>query len=1004
MKHVSSPELTDDAVEQALELTHESTWDARGQDESVYVEKQFELYRSLVETSTLPKYYMKAWFPYSADTLLNVLNDLKYRKQWDSSVKQAYVVGHPDSELDDVDIVYWCVKMPWPFTNRDYVYYRRIVLVKDTFVILAQAGTHKDVPSYSQTQRVEAFHSHLVVRAAGVNSCELFMSYTDESNYSIPNALINWGFSAGLPSYLNDLRAACANYADYIRSLNDDGLQCIPSQLVRTRIERRNILKRAFSLRNARQTQPLRRSKSSSEASPIEHDLVVEFKQSNTGLALEPYLHHTVVGKCEKNSEAAKAKVTQGLQIVSIDGNSVVHLAFVEVVERIQRASRPLIVGFKYGKLNGGPTGPPLSLNDATSAPFVPPHVMVYYEDGIHDVLAPLEKDTGAVLTAERFDWPAGSQIVQVDELRVVGMAFTEIIHHLRRDNQPRKVHFQAAPASSSDGKKTIAHSLTKKLSRAFKSSSNSKKMIVDTPAVPAENASNNGDHVLADYSKIHITLETLEWSWTHIQYLIDEERLFSAADLLDKVRVFLQTFHATDVNAIRQVDAIREAMAAKAEVLRQVQSRRDQGMTALHEFNNDKDAGWRFAQTYFGVSTHWKPGNDGTVWIKLDGVCEDVDVFNSLAVIRETDLFNMWVPFCNKVELLDKLARVEILTYVNLALPFLQRDAVIHAFGINATYEHRCILLLGQSPNEENHPNVTFPPIKGWNADRMQLRAFRALIEPYARNRARTCIVANVDPKCPVPQSLLNFTIKKMAGILLYLLMREAQKIEKSATESTPTSNPYTQRILHDPFYQWLRLRMDKWFDLLEDGKLPPAHTVRSPQDVATNSNLYGQRINVSVPKHTPIHRQNSKPTSRPWIDYVYVIPFWPYLLLTLVFSICITRETSWLVACLWKAALSCAYAWFGVAGLMTWQARQQVPMAAELSRLRWRVLGYAIAFEIVSSTCVYLWFHHLVCFLNKTCHERQADSTAHFWLFATSFFVATGLVAIQYVVKLHI
>ena len=38
--------------------------------------------------------------------------------------------------------------------------------------------------------------------------------------------------------------------------------------------------------------------------------------------------------------------------------------------------------------------------------------------------------------------------------------------------------------------------------------------------------------------------------------------------------------------------------------------------------------------------------------------------------------------------------------------------------------------------------------------------------------------IIANVDPRCPLPQWLLNFAMKKMVGVLLYFLNGRAKKV----------------------------------------------------------------------------------------------------------------------------------------------------------------------------------------------------------------------------------
>ncbi|RHY69718.1 hypothetical protein DYB38_009689, partial [Aphanomyces astaci] len=949
------------------------------------------------------KYYIKAWFPYSADTLFNVLHDFKYRKTWDSSVKQAYVVDvRPTPDADDIDVVYWCVKMPWPFSNRDYVYYRRTLLLKDTFVVLSHAGMHRDAPEFHSTQRVEVFHSHMVIRVAGVSSCELFLAYSDESSYAVPNTCINWGLATGLPSYLNDLRAACTSYADYIRGLDDDGLQSIPSQLVRSRIDRRNVLSRApgqSSLRGyhkssaattvgpSRSSRPLQhqphlqhlrpafhRSKSASDAlpAPVDVDVVVEFRTASPGLVLEPHLHKAIVGTTtDKHSEAAKAKLVPGLVVVAIDGESVQDLTFPDVLSRLEHAHRPFTVWFNRPRPMSTSTRPPTTTTGATPSPRNRATstatslsstsktslvvVAVHYADALGDVLGPQNPTTqqGAVLLASRFGLDVGSILASIDNIPVPDVAFPDIVGRFRRSTDVRHVAF-APPPPTAPSKTKLRVSLSSKLSRAFKGDKSAPSTPTspkpppkpDHQPPPADDDDQALRDVLPDYTHIKVTMANVEWVWAHVQMLMSDERLFSAAELADKLHAFVQMApRPPGSKAVATLDKIDGEMAAQDARLRQVTTRRDLGNAALHEFNADEAAGWRFGQTYFGVSTHWKPGDDGTVWLKLDGICEGVDVFNAMAVIRETDLFALWAPCCNKSALLASLSRVEILTYASIAIPLMQRDAVIHAFGINAVYEHRCVLLLGQSATQEDHPTVPFPAVKGWNADRMHIRAFRALIEPYGRNRNRTCIVVNVDPKCAVPTSLLNFAIKKMAGILLYLLLREAQKIEKHSTEfgvlddqGDPHFNPYVARIRRDPFYTWLKPRMDKWFGHLDAGTLPPARSAPLLQHLVPG-NLYGQRIDEAAPMPRRRRHPSTKslqPPRRPLLDYLYVVPVWPYVALAVVYSVCITRQSTYMAACAWKAALAGFLAWFGVSSVLPWQVRQQGIITQYCSRER--------------------------------------------------------------------
>ena len=54
----------------------------------------------------------------------------------------------------------------------------------------------------------------------------------------------------------------------------------------------------------------------------------------------------------------------------------------------------------------------------------------------------------------------------------------------------------------------------------------------------------------------------------------------------------------------------------------------------------------------------------DGSVWLKCEGMMKDkvrAPIFEQLAVVRETGLFNEWAPFCNKSRLLTHLGRYDL-------------------------------------------------------------------------------------------------------------------------------------------------------------------------------------------------------------------------------------------------------------------------------------------------------------------------------------------------------
>lgn len=74
--------------------------------------------------------------------------------------------------------------------------------------------------------------------------------------------------------------------------------------------------------------------------------------------------------------------------------------------------------------------------------------------------------------------------------------------------------------------------------------------------------------------------------------------------------------------------------------------------------------------QTLMGITTSYKYGPDGSLWIKMQGTMDDVRVMDQMATVREVDLFHKWVPFCDKSTLLKRLGVVELLVYFSTSVP----------------------------------------------------------------------------------------------------------------------------------------------------------------------------------------------------------------------------------------------------------------------------------------------------------------------------------------------
>ncbi|RLN86483.1 hypothetical protein BBJ28_00003673 [Nothophytophthora sp. Chile5] len=1218
-------------------------------EEPIYAAKDLEVFRPLPKQSTLPMYYVKGWLPFSADTLFNALLDARYRTSWDSNVQQVHVVEH---QLQS-DVLYFAMNLPWPLANRDYVYRRRATFYPDqnAFVVVCHAAHHADVPANSVRVRVETCTLRMCIRSASNSNdaCDFHVEYEDDTNFSLPNYVVNLLLHTMVPSFMAELRTACAGYVSYIKTLDDDGVQSIPSQVVRHRCavaasvvasvapsscssttttgykstigssategrkpvkasprtrgnlffsskrkKKAGLLRRqtdehssvsedmdvddaprseppswrsprpllssshtpastssdsdgqlpaaSVQLGHSSSTTNLPESSQSGEASirrafsldneeqkngpatPLDDDFTVEFRKQKIGLHLETDLfsNKVLVAFCEKDSEAAACSkaIEPGFLVTSVNGVSVSEVNFTDILSEIQRAPRPLTLGFTHPDREASrqyrrfkePHNVlrclvsrsdndllralrPLDEDAAVSAVLKCDFsAQVASETALHAKLtasssssdlptaSPLPRSAPHQLnasmslplpTSERITVPEGYLVYEIDDCYVLDLPFAEIAHLLRRNGNVRVVTFKAALAVVGGRRKPRdQRKISNRISGVFKwrssmaedvdsnittstcSSSSreggSGKSLASLPSHTESPATVDlSDECLSDYSTVAVTAANLDWVWQHVQLLKATERIFSAALLIDKLEAFLMGSSSVDKILAAAKTRVLRSMHDEREFLANIKERRDQGVTALKEFNDSEgDDQWQFGQTLFGVTTSWKPDDDGSVWIKLEGFVDGVDIFNTISVIREVDLFSVWTPFCSESQLMQDLGRVELVAYLAISSPFLQRDTLIRAFGINAVYESRCLLLLGGSVAESTLPSsLQVPTLRGWSSGRMEIRGFRALIEPITRTKARTCIVANIDPKCAIPKPMLNFGIKKMAGILLYLIRKEAEKIEHAQNDlAARSANEHLRRIKTDPsgFYTWLRPIVDKYFDDMRDNLLPtplPLTTSDSQLDWATaqdgtlvcgssNSRTGSPRLAkrrsssriAAFRRHTGVTSMATDVSSslgaqsstgkRTWSDYLHDFIIWPYLLLFVFAQM--SAGVPFLQACGLKFAFSCCCTWLGVPGAFSRATRQWKRARNELEPLRRQCVVLAAIVDVVSSWALRMWVRWVQCYVSTLAHGSAAAAlcfartpeevreTEQFWLLLSCGIYASVLVGVQIVVNL--
>ena len=228
---------------------------------------------------------------------------------------------------------------------------------------------------------------------------------------------------------------------------------------------------------------------------------------------------------------------------------------------------------------------------------------------------------------------------------------------------------------------------------------------------------------------------------------------------------------------------------------------------SGMHNIDGD-NCEWILGSQLLGIQTHYKVGDDGFLTVKMESASENLPIFEQLAVIHEVDYFRDWVPFCSKSQLITKMSHTEMAAYFKISAPFMSRDTTLRAFGVDALNEHNLILLSGKSVDAiEGIEKLPFEE-KSWFHDRLEILEFKTLIEVTEPTKAKMTIIAKVNLNCPLPNTIVNFVVRHLAGMILLQLQDQTKKIVADPL------GKFGQRIRDDKeFYtDWLLKKLEKF------------------------------------------------------------------------------------------------------------------------------------------------------------------------------------------------
>ena len=136
-------------------------------------------------------------------------------------------------------------------------------------------------------------------------------------------------------------------------------------------------------------------------------------------------------------------------------------------------------------------------------------------------------------------------------------------------------------------------------------------------------------------------------------------------------------------------------------ELIQLMLNRAKLSIDTIDNIEHSKETDWIHGMRYFGVTTYYQVDKQNRLHVKLEGVLDNVPLFNQAAVIYEVDLFKSWIPFCSNSKLIDRITDTDVVSYISSYIPPIGRDCLIRVYASDCLTEHDKIVLIGSPLNE---------------------------------------------------------------------------------------------------------------------------------------------------------------------------------------------------------------------------------------------------------------------------------------------------------------
>lgn len=189
-----------------------------------------------------------------------------------------------------------------------------------------------------------------------------------------------------------------------------------------------------------------------------------------------------------------------------------------------------------------------------------------------------------------------------------------------------------------------------------------------------------------------------------------------------------------------------------------------------------------------------------------------DAPLFNFLSVIHETDLYNTWLPFCQKSFTIASLSKTRKIVFQEYKVPLVSpRHICMYGYGANLLTSDGVFIIVSKSCDQ----NPCFKEVKlpeNLKSKRALVNIFGVILKPISLETTHVTLISNFDPMIKiVPSKLLKYFSKKLTKGIFKKAAKIAKNIEGTVYQERMQSPDNKE------FYEYLRETQQEYLDSLK-------------------------------------------------------------------------------------------------------------------------------------------------------------------------------------------